>query len=184
MPGFTIHIAIAKEYARKHKGEIRNIDEFIEGTIAPDYIPIENKNISKSMTHYGYWGDWTRDDQKIYLEAFLKDSKVDLGIDYWKGYFIHLLADDYFDRIYFRQEAVKAKENNQTFHRDYDCLNAKIVEKYKIKTIEKIQKYMQCIAEKPRYLDMDKILKFIEDISNMNLKEQEIFIKQKCKRID
>ena len=40
MPGFTIHIAIAKEYARKHKEEIRNIDEFIEGTIAPDYVPI------------------------------------------------------------------------------------------------------------------------------------------------
>lgn len=42
MPGFTIHIAIAKEYAKKHEKEIKSMDEFIEGTIAPDYIPIEN----------------------------------------------------------------------------------------------------------------------------------------------
>ena len=90
MPGLTIHIAIAKEYAKKHEKEIKNIGEFIEGSIAPDYIPIENKNISKSETHYGKWGDWARDDQIIYLDKFLQDEKVDLSRDYWKGYFIHL----------------------------------------------------------------------------------------------
>ena len=36
MPGFTIHIAITKEYVEKHKNEIKNENEFIEGTIAPD----------------------------------------------------------------------------------------------------------------------------------------------------
>ena len=29
MPGFTIHIAIAKEYAKKHKNEINSMEEFI-----------------------------------------------------------------------------------------------------------------------------------------------------------
>ena len=44
MPGFTIHIAIAKEYAKKHKKEIINEEEFVEGTISPDYISIINPN--------------------------------------------------------------------------------------------------------------------------------------------
>ncbi len=175
MPGFMIHIAIAKEYAKKHQEEIKNIEEFIEGTIAPDYIPIENKHISKSMTHYGIWGDWTRDDQIIHLDKFLQDERVDLHTAYWKGYFIHLLADDYFDRIYFRQEAKRAKKNKETFHHDYDCLNCKIIEKYKLKTIEKIQKYMCCIEETPKYLDIDKIIQFIEEMANINLEEKEKF---------
>ena len=36
MPSLTIHIAIGKEYIRKHKEEIKNETEFIKGTIAPD----------------------------------------------------------------------------------------------------------------------------------------------------
>lgn len=38
MPGFTIHIAVAKEYIKKHKDEIKNEEEFIKGIIDPDYI--------------------------------------------------------------------------------------------------------------------------------------------------
>jgi len=143
MPGFTIHIAIAKEYAKKHEKEIKNMDEFIEGSIAPDYIPIENKDINKSQTHYGKWGDWARDDQIIYLDKFLQDEKVDLSRDYWKGYFIHLLTDDYFDRIYFREEAKQAKKNHDTFHTDYDCLNAEMIKRYHLEVMEKIKKYMK-----------------------------------------
>ena len=179
MPGFTIHIAIAKEYAKKHEKEIKNIDEFIEGTIAPDYIPIESQYISKSETHYGEWGDWTRDDQIIYLDKFLKDKKEDLNTDYWKGYFIHLLVDDYFDRIYFRQEAKQAKENHDTFHNDYDSLNTEIIKRYHLEPMEKIKKYMKKIEDKPKYLQLEKIIKFIEEMSNINLTQQVEVIKQK-----
>ena len=56
MPGFTIHIAVAKEYAKKHPKEIRDVDEFIKGSIAPDNISLENSDIDKSTTHYGKWG--------------------------------------------------------------------------------------------------------------------------------
>ena len=179
MPGFTIHIAIAKEYAKKHEKEIKNIDEFIEGSIAPDYMPIENKNISKSETHYGKWGDWARDDQIIYLDKFLQDEKVDLSRDYWKGYFIHLLTDDYFDRIYFREEAKQAKKNQDTFHKDYDCLNAEIINRYHIESIEKIKKYMNQIESEPKYLKLEKIIQFIKKMSNINLEQQVELIKQK-----
>ena len=180
MPGFTIHIAIAKEYAKKHNNEIKNINEFIEGTIAPDYISVENKNICKSETHYGIWGDWTRDDQKIYLDKFLQDEKVDLSKDYWKGYFIHLLADDYFDRIYFREGAKQAKANQDTFHNDYDCLNAEIIKRYHVEVMEKIKKYMNETKEEPKYLKLEKIIQFIEEVSNMDLKQQAEVIKRKA----
>lgn len=179
MPGFTIHIAIAKEYARKHPKEIKNIDEFIEGSIAPDYIPIKHKNISKNETHYGIWGDWTRDDQKIYLDKFLKDAKVNLNIDYWNGYFLHLLADDYFERIYFRQEEKQAKSNNETFHSDYDCLNPEIIKKYQVEPMEKIKEYMHGTNDNPRYLKINKVIDFIEYISNINLDEQAELIRTK-----
>lgn len=179
MPGFTIHIAIAKEYAKKHEKEIKNMEEFIEGSIAPDYIPIENKNIPKSETHYGKWGDWSRDDQIIYLDKFLQDEKVDLSRDYWKGYFIHLLTDDYFDRIYFREEAKQAKANHDTFHRDYDCLNAEITERYHIGVMDKIKKYMNPVKQNPQYLKLEKIIQFIEEMSNIDLQQQIEKIKQK-----
>lgn len=179
MPGFTIHIAIAKEYARKHEKEIKNIDEFIEGTIDPDYISIENKSIGKSKTHYGIWGDWTRDDQIIRLDKFLQDEKVDLSRDYWKGYFIHLLTDDYFDRIYFREEAKQAKKNHDTFHNDYDCLNAEITERYHIEVMKKIKKYMNPLKQKPQYLKLEKIIQFIEEMSDIDLQQQIEKIKQK-----
>ncbi len=179
MPGFTIHIAIAKQYAKKHEKEIKDIDEFIEGSIAPDYIPIENKNISKSETHYGKWGDWARDDQIIYLDKFLQDEKVDLSRDYWKGYFIHLLTDDYFDRIHFREEAKQAKKNHDTFHNDYDCLNAEITERYHIEVMKKIKKYMNPLKQKPQYLKLEKIIQFIEEMSDIDLQQQIEKIKQK-----
>ena len=179
MPGFTIHIAIAKEYAKKHEKEMKNIDEFIEGSIAPDYIPIENKNISKSETHYGIWGDWTKDNQEIHLDVFLKDEKIDLSREYWKGYFIHLLTDDYFDRIYFRGEAKQAKKNHDTFHNDYDCLNAKIIKGYGIQPIERIKKYMHQIEDEPKYLQLKKIMQFIEKMSNMDIEQQVKLIEQK-----
>lgn len=179
MPGFTIHIAVAKAYAKKHQKEIKNMDEFIKGTIDPDYISIENKEIHKSVTHYGIWGDWTKDDQKIYLDQFLQDKKVDLSKDYWKGYFIHLLADDYFDRIYFREEAKQAKKNKDTFHYDYDCLNAKIIKKYNVEVMEKIKKYMNETKEEPKYLKIEKIIQFIEEMSDIDLEQQVKLIEKK-----
>lgn len=179
MPGFTIHIAIAKEYIRKHENEIKNEQEFIRGSIAPDYICLVDKHINKNITHYGKWGDWTSNDEEIYLDEFLKDSKVDLNKAYWKGYFIHLLTDHYFDKTYFHKEIKKAKENEDKFYTDYDCLNKIIIKKYNIEMIEDIKRHMNCIEDKPKYLNIDNVIKFIEDMSNMNLEQQVALIKQK-----
>ena len=48
MPGIVIHIACAKEYIRKHKNEIKNIDRFIKGTIEPD-IASKKKVVLKGL---------------------------------------------------------------------------------------------------------------------------------------
>ena len=88
MPGFAIHIAIGKTYLKKHKNEIKDEDEFFKGILAPDLISLINKDISKSETHYGKWGNKEFD---IYLGEFFKDKNVDMYSDYWKRYFIHLL---------------------------------------------------------------------------------------------
>ena len=179
MPGFTIHIAVAKMYAQKHKEEIKDVDEFIEGAIAPDYISLIDSSKNKNITHYGKWGDWASNDQQIYLDEFLKDSKVDLNTDYWKEYFIHLLTDHYFDKKYFHKEIQQAKENKDKFYYDYDCLNKVLIKKYSIEIMEKIKKYMNCIEDTPKYINKDKVIKFIEEMSNMNLKEQVKQIKEK-----
>ena len=75
-------------------------------------------------------------------------------------------------------EMKKAKENKDKFYNDYDCTNKELIEKYNIKIIDKIKKYMSCIEEKPKYLKIDKVNKFIEDMANLNLEEQEKTIKE------
>ena len=171
MPGFTIHIAVAKEYIRKHKDEIKDEKEFIRGSIAPDYISLNNKNENKNKTHYVEWGDWTSNKQKIHLDEFLNDSKVDIDNDYWKGYFIHLLTDYYFVEVFF-EEIKTAKKNKDKFYRDYDCLNRTLLDRYDIKVMEKIKKYMNCIDDNPKYLKIDKVIGFIDEISNISIEEQ------------
>ena len=86
MAGFSIHLAIGKRYIEKHKSEIEYEEEYYRGISAPDLYEGNYKN--KSESHYGMWGDY----QAITnIDEFLKDSKVDMNKDYWKGYFLTLL---------------------------------------------------------------------------------------------
>ena len=43
MPGYVIHLAVAKEYAKKHKKEIENYNKFIDGVIYPDSVTLWSK---------------------------------------------------------------------------------------------------------------------------------------------
>ncbi|MFR2571593.1 MAG: hypothetical protein ACLS90_07900 [Clostridia bacterium] len=169
MPGFSIHIAVAKEYIRKNK--VKDEQELIRGVIDPDYISLTDKEKSKNITHYGEWGDWSGKPQSIDLQRFLKDPKVDLNEDYWKGYFIHLYTDYYFGRRYFHEETIKAKQNGESFYNDYDCLNEYIIKKYDIQIMDKIKKYLQTSKDETKYLKQEKVEKFIEDMSNIDLEQ-------------
>lgn len=170
MPGYTIHIAIAKQYIAKNKLEIENEDEFIKGVIAPDM----NENLDgpaedKSKNHYGKWGKY---EVTTYIQDFLQDTKVDMKKDFWKGYFLHLITDHYFYNKYFKKEHQEMIKNNDRFYYDYDCLNKSLIEKYNINVLENIKKFMNMYDEKPKYLTEDKVVNFIDEISNMNLQEK------------
>ena len=171
MPGFAIHIAVAKEYIKKHKQEIKNEEEFIKGTIAPDLDEtMQEVSKDKSKTHYGEWGKYQ---QTTYFDRFFEDKNVDLNQDYWKGYLLHLIADYYFYKVYFSKETNAIQENNDTFYHDYDCLNKFLVEKYDIKMIAGkphnfpvIEKYIGIVEGNGKYLEKDRIIKFIDEVSS------------------
>ena len=170
MPGFTIHIAIAKEYIKKHENEIKNEDEFIKGVIAPDM----NENLDgpaedKSKNHYGKWGKY---EVTTYIDEFLKDDKVNIEEDFLKGYFMHLLTDHYFYIIYFKKEHEEIVKNNDRFYYDYDCLNKSLIEKYQIQVFDNIKKHMNMFDKEPKYLKESKVIEFIDIISDMNIKEK------------
>jgi len=177
MPGFTIHIATAKQYIEKHNLEIKNEEEFIKGVIAPDL----NKELNglpedKSKTHYGKWGKY---EVTTYIDQFLNDSNVDISKDFWKGYFLHLLTDYYFYNKIFKQEHQEIIKNNDRFYYDYDCLNESLIKRYKIDLFDNIKKYMNSYNDKPKYLKEDKVINFIEEISNMSIQEKVDIIKRR-----
>lgn len=164
MPGFVIHIAVGKEYIKKHKNNIKDENEFFKGILAPDLISLQNKDISKDITHYG---KWNRNETEINIDKFLEDENVDLSKDYWKGYFIHLLTDYNFYLKDFKEETLEMIKNNDTYYHDYDCLNKPLMEKYEIYNIkdENITKYMQYTEGELKYLKLDKVIQFIDNFS-------------------
>lgn len=177
MSGFVIHIAVAKQYFKKHTLEIKSEDEFIRGAIAPD-LNEEMTEIAKdkNKTHYGKWGILPVETN---IDQFLKDSIVDITKDYWKGYLLHLLTDYYFYNKIFVDECLETERNNDSLYFDYDCLNAELIKKYKIDVLENIKKYMNTLEGKTKYLDKEKLINFIENISSLNLNDQIKIIEQK-----
>lgn len=178
MPGLTIHIAIGKEFIRKNKGQVKNEQEFIKGTIAPDLNETMTElTNNKSSTHYGEWGD---NQVKTDIKLFINDKKVDLQQDFWKGYLLHLLVDYYFYNKYFKTEHEETIQKHENFYDDYYMLNYYLISKYNIKILSNIKKYMSTDKKdlSPKYLKLDKVIDFIDKMSNINL-EKEIEIIEK-----
>ena len=171
MPGFVIHLAVAKEYMQKHKDEIKNEEEFMRGILEPDLISDLNKNISKGKTHYGKNGVRKI---KSYLDLFLADPKVDMSKDYYKGYFVHLVTDNEFYLNYFKDETLDMISKNDSYYHDYDCLNKILMEKFKVgKTYnENVDKFMNYLDEEPEYLNEEKVVDFIEEVTNESIEER------------
>ncbi|MBQ2835744.1 MAG: hypothetical protein IJE68_02785 [Clostridia bacterium] len=177
MLGFTIHIAIAKKYIEKHENEIKNEEEFIKGVIAPDMNEnLDGPAVDKSKNHYGKWRKY---EVTTYIDEFLKDSIIDMKKDFWKGYFLHLLTDHYFYKMYFKKEHEEIVKNNDRFYYDYDCLNKSLIERYQIHVLDNIKKYMNMFDDKPKYLTESKVIDFIEEISSMDIQDKTEIISQK-----
>lgn len=179
MPGFQIHIAIGKRYIDKHN-EIQNVEEFLDGVIAPDFVE------DKSKSHYTV--KTPKENLKRYLaskvnlEAFLQENKVES--DYEKGVFLHLLTDKLFFTEFLPDEYIKNVDYS-TFCKDlytsYDETNHYLEEKYNIQFNNTMQKKIQKnIQDSKRDKEMDEergnnilpigeLDKFIEYVSNIDL---------------
>lgn len=160
MPSLIIHLACAKEYIKKHPRDIKDEKRFFDGCVAPDFT--ENKDKS----HYKITDQFFAVDFK----SFLNSTQVDMSDDYWRGYFFHLLCDDYFYRIFYRKESERALRNNDTFYRDYDLLNEKTIKKYQIHYFPEGVSATTDIKGSLKYLQFKKVNKFIRKISKRSLK--------------
>ena len=148
MPGYVIHLAVAKQYLKKHENKKEDYNEFIEGVIFPDSVK------DKSETHYGAKSSVSN------LYEFLKVNKVDTSFN--RGYFLHLLTDYLFYNRYIDSMA-------NDMYNDYDILNEKLMSKYNIELPEKVSHKVFFKEGNLVILSMVLVKKLIEDISNMNI---------------
>lgn len=181
MPSFNIHLAIAKQYLKKHKNEINNIEDFYNGTIRPDLnSQMTGLCEDKSKTHYGQMGNKNNGKFETNIYEFLHDSNVDINKDFYKGYLLHLLTDYYFYNKYFNKEFLELIQNNDKFHYDFDCINQVLEEKYELELTENLKKYTGYENDGvPKYLKLENVIDFIEDMSNIDLNEQIDIINRK-----
>lgn len=159
MPSFTIHLAVAKKYLEKHKGE--NREEFYRGVIDPDLN-------DKRASHYGK-NSSSPDLNKYYSEEGLNSS-------YNRGYFLHLLTDYLF---YNRFLDMFSEE----IYEDYNKLNKIIVETYDLKIPNIIRGKVKFSQGIPKILNLDNILRFINTVGNIDLENYKEEVKPEKQRI-
>ena len=154
MPGYIIHIAIGKEYLRKHDNN-ENIEQFINGNVAPDMVE------DKRKTHYGETPTFTN------LKEFLLHNEINNSFN--KGMFLHLIADYLFYNHYLKE--FPRKESKEILHNDYDLINKKLIEKYNIEVMDNIKQYIYHKEGKPIILTLDLVNRLIDEISNLDIEE-------------
>lgn len=149
MAGYVIHLAVAQEYLKLHPEE--QYEEFIQGVIFPDSVK------QKSTTHYGKSSAYTN------LGEFLKEN--DINNSYKKGYFLHLLTDYLFYNYYLDSF------NKATIYRDYDILNNKLIDKYKVNIPNNIKDKVFTIEGETQILHFELACEIIEEISKLDLEK-------------
>lgn len=156
MPSYMIHLCLAKEYARKYK--VENEEQFIEGTFYPDNVEI------KGETHYSpYYSSDTN------LYEFLLDKKLNSSFN--EGYFLHLVADCVFYNKYF---ADHREFDRAILRKDFDILNPHLMSRYGItKTPREVKQYMVYQEGETVEYHYDKVIQFIEEVSNYELHKLE-----------
>lgn len=147
MPGFIIHLAIAKK--QMELDNIENEEEFIKGVIAPDLLKKQGLE-----THYGV--NFQKPDWKRFFENY------DLKTDYNKGFFLHLITDYIFYSEYL-------EEWKTEIYDDYDILNDSLIKKYDLKIPKEIESYVGSQNKPLTILNLDDIITFIEIVGNMSI---------------
>ncbi len=180
MASFHIHLAVAKRYLEKNNLEI-NIKEYYRGVIEPDLTN------NKRKTHYS--GDYNHEDllkylsYKVQLDKYLA-SEYD-NSDYQLGVFVHLVTDylffnDFFDNNYLAN--ITYQDFCKDLYYSYAISNKYLTEKYNLDFMDYTDainnNILKDIKEKKtnneiskNILPNDKLDKFIEKVSNINLEQ-------------
>lgn len=158
MPGYAIHLAVAKEYIRNFR--IKDEEEFLKGTLAPDLL----SKGEKKETHYT-----ESTSSHVDLNKFLKSNKINTS--YQEGYFLHLITDYLFYNKYFLNV-------NSDIYNDYDILNDELIKKYNIEIPEEVKDRIQSKTGELKVLNREKVFQAISEISRKNLKDYKKEIKK------
>ncbi len=148
MAGYVIHLAVGVEYIKRHKNEIKNYKEFIEGIIYPDNVS------DKSLTHYG------EKSSKVHLKDFLVEHEINTSFE--KGYFLHLITDYLFYNKFLDYFSKKIYD-------DYDMSNKYLIEKYKVKIPEEVKNKIFYKCGGTKLFTLNSISKFIEKTAQYDL---------------
>lgn len=155
MPGYVIHLAVAKQYIKKHKNQIKDEGEFYKGVVYPDSVS------DKSLTHYG------EKSSKVILKKFFEEK--DLKTDFNKGYFVHLITDYLFYNKFL-------DFFSKDIYNDYDVTNKHLINKYQVNITEDIKEKIFFKDGKTTVFDLENVINFIEKTSeyDINKIEQEV----------
>ena len=179
MPGFNIHLAIAKRYMDKHN-DIKDKIAFYEGSIAPDFTGDKNKShyTAKNRNNTLNYSSFLL--KKVILSKYLKSNQI--LSDYDKGIFLHLITDkiffgDFFDTNYL--DNVDIKYFLRCLYYSYDLLNDYIRKKYvniydifdKSKIDDILKNYKSSDLDKESIISKEKIDEFIELVSDISIDE-------------
>ena len=160
MPGYVIHLAVAKVYEKKYG--IKDIKKFEQGVIAPD----QNKN--KLISHYG------PDSSHPGLEKFLSQKGIEDEFD--EGYFLHLVTDYLFYNKFL-------EKFDKRIYDDYDKLNSSLIKRYNIVLPHEIVDVVKKKEGEPVILDENELCRFIDFVGNLDIRalvaEKKISIKEK-----
>lgn len=150
MAGYVIHLAVAEEYIRRHKEQIKDYNKFIEGVIYPDSVQ------DKSITHYG------EKSSKVHLDNFLKEHEIEDCFE--KGYFLHLITDYLFYNNFL-------KYFSKDVYDDYDISNKYLIEKYNVKIPENIADKVFYKGGETKLFKLQEIANFIEKTAGYDIEE-------------
>ncbi len=138
MPSWTIHLKIGKELLKKTN---YNKDRFLFGSLLPDTD--YNWKIGRFAAHY--YGNLKfpkcPSENMIDIEAFKRDYSNNLNDDLIKGYYVHLLTDNYYNEyIYYNKWVQKDGQVIGIKTNDGDIIeinnDLKLLGKYKHEDLE------------------------------------------------
>lgn len=181
MPAIQVHLAIANRYIEKH--EIEDKEEFLKGSIAPDFQMPKDKS-HYSMPHPNKEDLIEGGKTKTDINRFLAENKI--KTDYNKGILLHLLTDKIFFTEFFDEEYYKKTSYLQfcsDLYTSYSTISDYIIKKYNIVFSKELKEKIEENIRKSRkeknvdsvhgneIIDKDKLDKFIERMSDIDLEK-------------